>query len=59
MKPDYIRSIRLNVLLQMAMKGANETILRAKCKSWGVVIQTENSYIDELFIKIRSFKKNA
>ena len=56
MKPDYIRSIRLNVLLQMAIKGANEKKLRDKCKSWGVVIQTENSYIDELFIKIRSFK---
>ena len=59
MSPDYKRSIRLNQLLVMALKGATEDTLRKKCKSWGVVKQTEDSYIEELLIKVRSFKKNV
>ena len=57
MKADYIRSIRLNQLLVLAMNGATEQKLRQKCKKWGVVKQTEDSYIAQLFEQMRSFKK--
>lgn len=57
MSPDHRRSIRLNSLLVMALKGATEQQLRTKCKQWGVTKSTEDDYVSNVISKVRSFKK--
>ena len=48
MKADHIRSIRLNQLLNLALRGAKYDELFDKAMSWGVRKNTAKSYLESV-----------
>lgn len=48
MKADHIRSIRLNQLLNLALRGAKYDELFNKAMSWGVRKNTAKSYLESV-----------
>lgn len=48
MKADHVRSLRLNQLLKMALRGAKYNELYTKAMTWGVRKETAKSYLDSV-----------
>ncbi len=57
MKPDQIRSIRLNHLLKMALGGCSLHELKEKCDTWGVTESTKKSYINTVTKRIEIMRR--
>lgn len=57
MKADQARSIRLGVLLQMALNGSTIDQLEQKCILWGVTRPTIKSYIETVIARVRIMKE--
>jgi len=53
LKADQVRSIRLGILLSMALSGASISKLLDKCDTWGVTKQTKQSYLDAVVSRIK------
>ena len=52
MKAGEKRSVRLNILLGLALKGWSEEDLRLKIMNWKVTKKTEDSYMTELRVHL-------
>ena len=48
MKADHVRSLRLNILLKMALRGAKYEELYNKAMTWGVTRPTAKSYLESV-----------